>query len=36
MPGEAIFNNLPILFCIAVAITFSSDVGTAGLSAFVG
>ena len=35
-PGNAIFSNLPVLFCIAVAITFAKDAGTAGLSAFVG
>ena len=36
VPGDAIFANLPVLFCIAVAITFSNDIGTAGLSAFIG
>lgn len=35
-PGNAIFSNLPVLFCIAIAITFTKDAGTAGLSAFVG
>ena len=36
IPGNAIFSNLPILFCVAIAITFTSDAGTAGLSAVVG
>lgn len=35
-PGNAIFSNLPVLFCIAIAITFTEDIGTAALSAFVG
>lgn len=36
IPGNAIFGNLPVLFCIAIAITFAGDAGVAGLSAFVG
>lgn len=36
IPGNAIFANLPILFCVAVAITFTGDAGTAGLSAVIG
>lgn len=36
IPGNAIFSNLPVLFCIAIAITFAGDAGVAGLSAFVG
>ena len=35
-PGSVIFDNLPVLFCIAVAIAFTGDAGVAGLSAFVG
>ncbi|ADV34537.1 EIICBA-Glc (plasmid) [Mesomycoplasma conjunctivae] len=31
--SEVIFGNLPILFCIAIAITFSKDKGGAGFSA---
>ena len=34
--GSAIFNCLPVLFCIAIAITFTGDAGVAGLSSFVG
>ena len=36
IPGGAVFSNLPILFCVAIAITFTGDAGTAGLSAVVG
>lgn len=36
IPGNAVFANLPILFCVAVAITFTGDAGTAGLSAVIG
>ena len=36
MPGQIVFNSLPVLFAIAIAITFTKDSGTAGLSAFVG
>jgi len=34
--GGAIFGNLPLLFAIGVAVGFTPDVGTAGLSAAVG
>jgi PTS system glucose-specific IIC component len=34
--GSAIFSALPCLFAIAIAISFTKDSGTAGLSAFVG
>ncbi|ADK87057.1 glucose-specific PTS IICBA transporter [Mycoplasmoides pneumoniae] len=33
--GDVVFANLPILFAIAIAITFSQDAGVAGFSAFV-
>jgi PTS system glucose-specific IIC component len=36
MPGDIVFGCLPVLFAIAIAITFTKDSGTAGLSAFVG
>ena len=36
IPGNAVFANLPILFCVAIAITFTGDAGTAGLSAVIG
>ena len=36
LPGSVIFACLPVLFAIAIAITFTKDSGTAGLSAFVG
>lgn len=36
MPGQVVFDNLPVLFAIAIAITFTKDAGVAGLSAFVG
>jgi PTS system glucose-specific IIC component len=36
MPGNVVFSNLPILFAIAIAISFTKDSGTAGLSALVG
>jgi PTS system glucose-specific IIC component len=36
VPGGAIFSALPCLFAIAIAISFTKDSGTAGLSAFVG
>jgi PTS system N-acetylglucosamine-specific IIC component len=34
--GGAIFGNLPLLFAIGVAVGFTADIGTAGLSAVVG
>jgi PTS system glucose-specific IIC component len=34
--GNAIFACLPVLFAIAIAISFTKDSGTAALSAFVG
>jgi PTS system N-acetylglucosamine-specific IIC component len=34
--GGAILGNLPLLFAIGVAVGFTSDVGTAGMSAAVG
>ncbi len=34
--GNIVFACLPVLFCIAIAITFTDDAGVAGLSAFVG
>jgi len=34
--GGAVFNNLPLLFAIGVAVGFTSDVGTAGVAAGVG
>ncbi len=34
--GDIIFGNLPILFCVAVAIAFTDDAGVAGFSALVG
>jgi PTS system N-acetylglucosamine-specific IIC component len=34
--GGAIFSNLPLLFAIGVAVGFTADVGTAGLSGAVG
>jgi PTS system N-acetylglucosamine-specific IIC component len=34
--GGAIFANLPLLFAVGVAVGFTPDVGTAGLSAAVG
>jgi PTS system glucose-specific IIC component len=36
MPGSIIFALLPILFGIAVAITFTNDSGTAALSTILG
>jgi phosphotransferase system glucose/maltose/N-acetylglucosamine-specific IIC component len=36
MPGSVIFDNLAVLFAVAIAITFTKDSGTAGLSAVVG
>jgi PTS system glucose-specific IIC component len=36
VPGGAVFAALPCLFAIAIAISFTKDSGTAGLSAFVG
>jgi PTS system glucose-specific IIC component len=36
MPGGVIFAILPLLFAIAIAITFTNDSGVAGLSALVG
>ncbi len=35
-PGDIVFGNLAVLFAIAIAITFTGDVGVAGLSSFVG
>ncbi len=35
-PGNVIFGNLAVLFAIAIAITFTGDIGVAGLSSFVG
>jgi PTS system glucose-specific IIC component len=34
--GDVVFAALPVLFAIAIAISFTKDSGTAGLSAFVG
>jgi PTS system N-acetylglucosamine-specific IIC component len=34
--GGAIFGNLPLLFAIGVAVGFTADIGTVGLSAVVG
>src|SRR5690349_10337352 len=34
--GGAILGNLPLLFAIGVAVGFTADVGTAGMSAAVG
>lgn len=34
--GGAIFDNLPVIFAIGVAIGFASDAGVAGLSALIG
>jgi PTS system glucose-specific IIC component len=36
IPGNIIFSSLPVLFAIAIAISFTKDSGTAGLSAMVG
>lgn len=36
MGGNAIFDNLPLIFAIGVAIGFASDAGVAGLAAVVG
>jgi PTS system glucose-specific IIC component len=36
VPGGAIFAALPCLFAVAIAISFTKDSGTAGLSAVVG
>ncbi|GHU27024.1 hypothetical protein FACS1894152_2910 [Bacilli bacterium] len=36
MPGDIVFGCLPVLFAIAIAISFTKDSGTAALSAFVG
>ncbi|WP_027334475.1 PTS transporter subunit EIIC [Mycoplasma elephantis] len=33
--SEIVFGNLPVLFCIAVAITFSNDRGGAGFAALI-
>ncbi len=35
-PGNIIFANLAVLFAVAIAITFTGDIGVAGLSSFVG
>ncbi len=34
--GDVIFGNLPILFAVAIAITFTSDAGGAALTAVIG
>lgn len=34
--GNIVFECLPVLFCVAIAITFTGDAGVAGLSSFVG
>ncbi len=34
--GNVVFSALPVLFAVAIAITFTGDAGVAGLSAFVG
>lgn len=36
VPGDAVFSNLALLFCVAIAITFANDKGVAGLAAVVG
>ncbi|GHU36053.1 hypothetical protein AGMMS50256_32190 [Betaproteobacteria bacterium] len=36
MPGQIMFAVLPLLFGIAIAITFTNDSGTAALSTFLG
>jgi PTS system glucose-specific IIC component len=36
MPGNIIFGALPVLFAVAIAISFTKDAGAAGLSALVG
>jgi PTS system glucose-specific IIC component len=36
LTGQIIFTLLPLLFAIAIAITFTKDAGTAGLSAVLG
>jgi PTS system glucose-specific IIC component len=35
-PGNIIFGALPVLFAVAIAISFTKDAGAAGLSALVG
>ena len=35
-PGQVVFDNLAVLFCIAVAIAFTNESGVAGLCAFMG
>lgn len=34
--GAVIFGNLPILFCVAIAIAYTEDAGVAGFSAVIG
>ena len=36
LPGQVVFNNLAVLFCIAVAISFTNESGVAGLCSFMG
>lgn len=36
VPGNAVFNALPLLFAIAVAIAFTGDAGLAALACFIG
>ena len=36
LPGQVVFDNLAILFCIAVAISFTNESGVAGLCSFMG
>ena len=35
MTGQVIFDSLPVLFCLAIAISFTDDAGTAALSALI-
>ena len=34
LPGQVVFDNLAVLFCIAVAISFTNESGVAGLCSF--
>ena len=36
LPGQVVFDNLAVLFCIAVAISFTNESGVAGLCSFMG
>lgn len=36
VPGNAVFNALPLLFAIAIAIAFTGDAGPAALACFIG